>query len=256
MFVEERQRRILDRLRDRGKVTVEELAGDFGVSAPTVRADLGALETRSLLRRTHGGALALTTSLYEPTYAERAVAQNDEKQRIGRAAAGLVQPGETVIIDAGTTTHEVGLALAASGTVDVTVITNNLPTAVALMDAPGITVIVIGGQAQSRRRATLGPLATDFLQPMRADRLFLGVSGVHLTAGFTAVDFDAVQVKRAMIAHAATVVAVADETKIDQAVFAHVAPLSAAALLITDAELSSADIEAFRDAGLRDMLRV
>jgi DeoR family fructose operon transcriptional repressor len=253
MFVEERQRRILDQLRDRGKVTVEGLAADFSVSAPTVRADLASLEARSLLRRTHGGALAVTTSLYEPTYAERAVSQSEEKRRIGRAAAALVQPGETVIIDAGTTTHEVGLALAAAGKKDITVITNNLPTAVALMDTPEITVIVVGGQAQARRRATLGPLATEFLQPMRADRLFLGVSGVHLTAGFTAIDFDAVQVKRAMIAHAATVVAVADETKIGQAVFAHVAPLSAASLLITDAELSGAEREAYLEAGLSEI---
>ncbi len=255
MFVEERQRHILERLRERGKVTVEELVGDFGVSAPTVRADLTALEARALLRRTHGGAIAPTTSLHEPPYVERARAQSDEKRRIGRAAANLVQPGETVILDAGTTTHEVGLALAASGKSGITVITNNLPTALALMDSQNLTVIVIGGQVQARRQATLGPLATEFLQPMRADRLFLGVSGVHPVAGFTAVDFDAAQVKRAMIAHAATVVAVADETKIGQAVFAHVAPLSAAALLVTDAELSPADAESFRDAGLGDVLR-
>jgi DeoR/GlpR family transcriptional regulator of sugar metabolism len=258
MFVEERQRRILDRLHERGKVTVEELSSDFGVSAPTVRADLAALEARHLLRRTHGGALAaVTTSLYEPPYAERAVAQSDEKRRIGRAAAALVQPGETVILDAGTTTHEVGLALAASGIAEVTVITNNLPTAVALMDAgAGFTVIVIGGQVQPRRRATLGPLATEFLQPMRADRLFLGVSGVHPEAGFTAVDFDAVQVKRAMIAHATTVVAVADESKIGQSVFAHVAPLRAASLLVTDAGLTHAEWDVYREAGLPEILRV
>lgn len=250
MFVEERQQRILEFLRDRGKVTVEDLMADFGVSAPTVRADLAALESRRLLRRTHGGALPAATSLYEPTYAERAGAQAIEKRRIGLAAALRIRPGETVILDAGTTTHEVGLALMASGIQGVTVITNNLPTAVALMEAPGLEVIVIGGMAQARRRATLGPLAAEFLQPLNADRLFLGVNGVDPLAGFTVVDFDAASVKRAMIAHAAEVVVVADATKIGQTAFAQVAPLTAASVLLTDNELPSETEAALREAGL------
>ena len=178
-----------------------------------------------------------------------------EKERIGRAAAALIQSGETVILDAGTTTHEIGLALVALGTQGVTVVTNNLPTALALMEAPGIEVIVIGGQVQPRRRAMLGPLATAFLAPFRADRLFLGVSGVHPDAGFTAVDFDAAQVKQAMIAHAAEVVAVADCTKIGQIAFAHVAPLAAVSLLLTDAELTPDTERILREAGLFEVRR-
>ncbi len=249
MFVEERQRRILERLRHRGKVTVEELEGDFRVSAPTVRADLAALEARRLLRRTHGGALPVENSLYEPPYAERAVSHADEKRRIGRAAAEMVRRGETVILDAGTTTHEVGLALAAARK-GITVVTNALPTAAALMEAPDVEVIVVGGQAQGRRRATLGPLAAEFLRPFRADRAFLGVSGADVRAGFTAVDFDAVQVKRAMIEHAGEVIVVADASKAGQAAFAHVAPLAAASLLITDTGLPDALMRALTESGL------
>ncbi|HVK02041.1 MAG TPA: DeoR/GlpR family DNA-binding transcription regulator [Armatimonadaceae bacterium] len=256
MFVEERHRRILERLRERGKVTVEELAGQFNVSSPTVRADLAALETRRLLRRTHGGALPLETSLYEPPYAERAGACHEEKRRIGQAAAALIRPGETVILDAGTTTHEVALALKELGTRGVTVVTNNLPSALLLMDTPGVEVIVVGGQAQPRRRATLGPLAVEFLKPLRADRVFLGVSGVDSQAGLTAVDFDAVQVKRAMIAHAADVVVVADASKVGQAAFAHVAPLSDCRLLLIDSGLSGEDAAALCDAGLSEVRRV
>lgn len=255
MFVEERQQGILERLRSQGKVTVEELTVVFGVSAPTVRADLASLEGRRLLRRTHGGALPPATSLYEPPYAERAGSQSEEKRRIGRAGADLVRVGETVILDAGTTTHEVGLALAAAAIEGVTVVTNALPTAIALMEA-GVEVIVIGGQAQPRRRATLGPLAADFLTPLRADRVFLGVTGVDVAAGFTAVDFDAVQVKRAMIAHSTEVIVVADSTKIGQAAFAHIASLSASALLITDMGLTQQDEERLREGGLSRIVRV
>jgi DeoR/GlpR family transcriptional regulator of sugar metabolism len=250
VFVEERQQQILDRLRAEGKVTVDELTSAFGVSAPTVRADLAALESRRLLRRTHGGALAANQSQHEPPYAERAIAQAGEKRRIAQAAAALIAPGETILLDAGTTTHEIGIALAASGKTEITIVTNNLPTAVALMDAPGLEVIVIGGQLQPRRRALLGPLAVEFLRPIRADRLFLGVSGVDATGGLTAADFDAVQVKRAMLACAASVVVVADASKIGQVAFAHVAPLTAASLLLTDGSADTETLTALREAGL------
>jgi len=256
MFAEERQRSILERLRERGKVTVEELSDEFAVSAPTVRADLAALEARRLLRRTHGGALPAETSLYEPPYAERAVAFAEEKRRIGRLAAELIRPGETVILDAGTTPHEVGRGLAELGTQGVTVVTNNLPTAVLLSDAPGIDVIVIGGLIQPRRRAMLGPLAVDFLAPFQADRVFLGVSGVDVAVGLTAVDFDAVQVKRAMIAHAAEVVVVADSSKIGQKAFAHVAPLTDCAVLVCDGGLGDEDAVRLTEAGINSIRRV
>jgi DeoR family fructose operon transcriptional repressor len=162
----------------------------------------------------------------------------------------MVRSGETVILDAGTTTHEVGLALAASGPRGITVVTNALPTAAALMETPGIDVIVVGGQVQGRRRATLGPLAAEFLASFRADRAFLGVSGVDVDAGLTAADFDAVQLKRAILAHAREVAVVADASKVGQAAFARIAPLSAVPLLLTDAGLADAGERALRGAGL------
>jgi DeoR/GlpR family transcriptional regulator of sugar metabolism len=254
MFVEERQQRILARLKERGKVTVEELAAEFGVSAPTVRSDLAALEGRRLLRRAHGGALPATTSVHEPPYAERAGEWSDEKRRIGRAAAALVRPGETVLLDAGTTAHEVGLALAARGVTGITVVTNNLPTVLALMDAPGIEVVVIGGQLQPRRRACLGPLAAAFVDPFHCDRLFLGVSGVDPDAGLTAADFGASEMKQAMLRRASSVVVVADSSKVGQVAFARVAPLAAVSLLVTDDNLPEDERNRLRDAGVADLL--
>lgn len=246
----------MERLQQNGKVTVEELTQALNVSAPTVRADLSLLETQKQLRRTHGGALRFTSSVFEPPYDERAVSQASEKKRIGQAGADLVRDGETVLLDAGTTTHAVGLALAAANKRDLTVVTNALPTALALMDASsGISTILIGGLIQPRRQATLGPLAADFLGPFRADRVFLGVSGVQARAGITAVDFDAVLVKRAMIAHAGEVVVAADYSKINQAAFAHIAPLSLVDVLLTDGELSSETETVLREAGLKNVFR-
>ena len=234
LYAEERQREILERVRQEGKVSVEELTEALGVSAPTIRADLGTLENRRLLRRTHGGAILPETTLYEPPYAERERARRAEKARIGVAAAARVCDHETVILDAGTTTFEIASRL--KERVGLTVVTNSLEAAWELMDAPPghIEIIVIGGLVHAHRRATLGPLASEFLSRLHVDLVFLGVNGVHPSAGYTVVDFDAAQVKRSMIACAREVVVVADSSKMGVTAFASICPLSSAHVLITD----------------------
>jgi len=236
MYAEERQREILERVRREGKVSVEALTEALGVSAPTIRADLGTLEARRLLRRTHGGAILPETTLYEPPYAERERARQAQKARIGAEAAARVRDHETVLLDAGTTTYEIAVRL--KERVGLTVVTNSLEAAWELMDTPPghIETLVVGGAVHAHRRATLGPLATEFLARLHVDRVFLGVNGVSPDAGYTVVDFDAAQVKRAMIACAREVVVVADSDKFGAIAFAAICPLSSAHLLITDAQ--------------------
>lgn len=240
MFVEERQQRILEMLRDEGKVSVDLLADIFGVSAPTIRADLGALEGRRLLRRTHGGAIPLETTLYEPPFGEREQAQRDEKRRIARIAAARVRDNETVLLDAGTTVTEMARFLHERR--GLTVVTNSLPTAFELAEAGNVDVILVGGLVHAERRATLGPLASDFLRDMKVDRAFIGVNGVSVDAGYTVVDFDAAQVKRTMMDRAREVVVVADHAKLGEATFASVGPLSSAQVLITDGPIERDDL--------------
>jgi DeoR family fructose operon transcriptional repressor len=249
LFAEERQRTILEQLRQRGKVTVEELTLAFRVSPPTIRADLTRLEEQGLLRRTHGGAIAIGNTLYEPPYAERAVLRQAEKRAIARAAAGLVHEGETLLLDAGTTCYEIALLLKEFRA--LTVVTNSLATAQALAENEGIETILIGGTLQPRRRAALGALAARFLDPIRCDRAFVAFSGVHATAGFTVIDFDAAQIKARMLDKAKQAVAVADSSKVGQIAFACVAPLTAVHLFITDAGLLAEDRTALEEAGLR-----
>lgn len=234
MFAEERQREILERLKRDGKASVEALADQFGVSAPTIRADLAFLETKRMLRRTHGGAIAIETTLWEPPYAERELVNQAEKMRIAVVAANMVRDNETVILDAGTTNYEIAIRLKEK--VGLTVVTNSLEAAWALMDAPAghIEVILIGGNLHPRRRATLGHLATGFLDRLYVDRAFIGVNGVHPEAGYTVVDFDAANVKKAMMEHAREVVVVADQTKHCKSTFASIGPLSMAHIFITD----------------------
>ncbi len=248
LFAEERQRAIVEHLRQRGKITVEAMTVVFGVSPPTIRADLTRLEERGLLRRTHGGAIAVGSTLYEPPYAERAILRQLEKRAIAETAAGLVQDGETLLLDAGTTCHEIALVL--KGFRRLTVVTNSLASANALAENDGLEVVLIGGTLQPRRRATLGALAARFLDPIQCDRAFVGVSGVHPTAGLTVVDFDAAQIKRIMLGKGKQAVVVADCSKIGQASFACIGALCTAHLLITDDGAPLEDRAALETAGI------
>jgi DeoR/GlpR family transcriptional regulator of sugar metabolism len=248
MFAEERHRGIVDRLRRTGKVTVEELTAEFGVSSPTIRTDLTRLEEQGLLRRTHGGAIALGQTLYEPPYAERAVLRQREKRAIAVAAASLVAEGETVILDAGTTCLEIARRLKEFHR--LTVVTNSLASAQVLSENDGIQTVVIGGVLQRRREATLGPLATQFLDPIQCDHAFVAVSGIDAVAGLTVIDFDAAQIKRRMLEKAAQPVVVADSSKIGQVAFAAVGPVNLATLLITDSSGTAEQRAALEEAGL------
>ena len=254
LFMEERQRAIHELLNRDGKVAVEELASRFGVSAPTIRSDLARLEEQGLLRRTHGGAIPASPTLFEPPYAQRQVMRQEEKRLIAAAAADLVKPGDTILLDAGTTTYEAALVLRDAP--KLTVVTNSLANAQALMDSPGIEVVLIGGAVQPRRRAILGPLATRFLEDFHVDRAFLAFNGVHHEAGFTVVDFEAAELKRRMMACAAEVVVLSDSGKIGQVAFARVAALTSARLLITDAGAIGDEMNAIEANGLEVLVAV
>jgi len=249
MFAEERQRAILEQLRRKGKVTVDELTQSFQVSPPTIRTDLTRLEEQGFLRRTHGGAIAVGNTLYEPPFSERAVLRQTEKRKIARAASDLVHEGETILLDAGTTCHEIALRLKEFDR--LTVVTNSLATAQTLAENEGIQTILIGGVVQSSRRATLGALATQFLEPIQCDKAFVAFSGVDITTGFSVIDFDAAQVKRQMMTRARQVIAVADSSKIGQTSFARVAGLNEVSTLITDSGIVPEDRYTLEEAGLR-----
>jgi DeoR family fructose operon transcriptional repressor len=249
LFAEERQQAILEQLRQQGKVTVEELTVALRVSSPTIRTDLTRLEEQGLLRRTHGGAIAIGNTLYEPSYAERAVLHQGDKRAIARAAVALVHEGETLLLDAGTTCQEIAQCLKEFRR--LTVVTNSLMSAQTLMENDQIETILIGGVIQARRRAALGPLAVRFLEPIQCDRAFVGMNGVHPTAGFTVTDFDVALVKRKILEKAKQPVVVADCSKIGQACFACVGALSLAELLITDAGIANEDRLALEETGLR-----
>jgi DeoR family transcriptional regulator, aga operon transcriptional repressor len=227
----ERQSRIVEQARRDGFIGIAALSRTLGADRSTVRRDLYELEGLGLLRRTRGGALAASSS-GNTAYAARRDGAVRQKEAIGRAAAGLVGQGETVILDAGSTTFEVAVALQQRR--DVGVITNDLRIAMCLAEYPRDQLVVIGGILREGQYTLLGSRAVGELREMHADRLFLGADAVHSDFGVTNTSLAEVDVKRAMIAAAREVALVADASKFQHRALAPICGIDEVNLVITD----------------------
>jgi DeoR/GlpR family transcriptional regulator of sugar metabolism len=224
---------VLRRLTARSEAGFTELAEEFGVSEMTIRRDLETLEADGLARRVRGGAISVVSRAYEPPLAVRAATASAAKAAIGAAAAALVNDGDTVIIDVGTTTLE--LARALHGRRGLTVVTASLPIAVELGNDPDIRVLVTGGQVRAGELSLTGGMAEDAFGALNCDLAFIGVAGICPVPGLTEYNPDDARVKRAAIAAARRSVVLADSSKLGRVAFATVAPLSAVDAVVTDA---------------------
>ncbi|MFG2017961.1 DeoR/GlpR family DNA-binding transcription regulator [Actinomadura geliboluensis] len=245
----ERHRRIGDALRDRSVVRTEELAVLLGVSAETVRRDLMVLERRGELVRVHGGAtsVAVGSSGEEAPFAERAGADREAKAAIGRAAAALVRPGQTVIIDVGTTALEVARALPPD--FHGVVATCSLLAAAELAGRPRVEVLVAGGRLRPGDLACSGAGTAQFFADLNADVAFLGSGGVDASAGLTDYHLDEVATRRVMIANTVRSYVLADSRKLGRVAAHRVCGLDAFDEVITDKTPSPALREALEESG-------
>lgn len=252
MFPEERQRRILELVRSGAVVKVADLSAEFGVSESSIRRDLRDLERSGLLERTHGGALAADGTLNEPTFAEKTTLSLTEKAAIAAVAASLVHDGDSIILDAGTTTLEIARLLRQRR--NLTVVTNAIPIAAELADIPSIELVVIGGAVKGNTLAMVGPLAERALLDLNVDRVFLGTNGIDLERGLTTPTPAEAAVKQCMIKAAREVVVVADHTKLGKVAFATIGPLCTAHILVSDRGLSPQVVADLRAMGLEVLL--
>jgi DeoR/GlpR family transcriptional regulator of sugar metabolism len=206
----ERHRRIGELLRERQVVRVSALAELLGVSEVTVRRDLETLERRGLLERTHGGAVLAQRLYAEAPYFEAVSANPGEKKMIGAAAARLVEPGDAIYLNGGTTTLEVFRHLEAPG---VKVITNHVGVALESADRD-VELVLVGGHYRAPSNSVVGPFATEALRRTYAHRAFLGVEGVSVRSGLTTPVAAEAEIARLMITQTrGEVVVVADHTK-------------------------------------------
>jgi DeoR family transcriptional regulator, fructose operon transcriptional repressor len=248
MLAAERQRIILNLLRQAGRVTVTELCARFKVSPNTVRRDLRLLQESCSIAVVHGGALINENGDSEIPFPNRQASAVNQKTRIGIRAAQLIGENEAIILDAGTTTHAVAKALSTRR--DLTVITNALNIAQELADSPGIMTIVAGGVVRSKSNCLVGAMVERTLAEWHASKVFLSAGGVDLQVGLTNPNPFEVPIKQAMIKAAQQVILVASSDKFGRRSLVPFAPLQAVQIIVTDNELAPEMAASIRELGI------
>lgn len=250
---ERRAQLILHELLRAGKVSVLSLAHRLKVSPATIRRDLGELEQRGLLRRSHGGAVPVQPLLYEPfrhisSYHEQERQRGAEKRRIGLVASELVSDGDILAIGAGTTATQVARSVCLHK--GITVLTNAVNVAMELSHRDDLKVIVTGGFLSGDWFALVGPAAIESVGEIFVDKVFIGVDGIHIEHGLTTNYPDQATIHRAMMRQARKKIVVADHRKIGAVGTALIAPVSEVDILITDKGVSDEAIAPFVSIGI------
>ncbi|PYI53423.1 DeoR/GlpR family DNA-binding transcription regulator [Paenibacillus flagellatus] len=248
MLPVERKMRIVEYVKQNRVATVAALAKQFQVHEATIRRDLAEIEMEGLLRRTHGGVVVDRGANSEASFSERAHEQTEQKERIGKAAAALVEDGDHVILDSGTTTMHIARHLQhRSG---ITVVTNDINIAAELKDAPGITVIVTGGLLYRSSYMLNGMFTDQVLGTLHVQKAFIGTPAIHPKHGLTHPEAQLVPTKQGMIRAAQEIIVVADDTKIGKLSLHTVAPIEALHRFVTGYEATEAQTQAFRESGV------
>jgi DeoR/GlpR family transcriptional regulator of sugar metabolism len=235
MKAAERQLRIRQIFETRDFVDLETLCREFDTSESSVRRDLDVLEQAGALRRVYGGAVSVQSPPSRAfDYAAESVRLSDEKSRIARVAAGLIEDGQTVILDGGSTVAAVARELSAKS---LHIVTNSLPIAESLESLRNIELTLTGGYLDPRLRVMLGPFCEQMLGAIRADALIMGIGGVT-ESGFSNNNTLVVGSEQKMIQVASKVIIVADRTKFGRGGMIPVAPLDAADFVISDVGLA------------------
>lgn len=248
MLIEERRREILETLRMEGRVVVAELARRFRTSQVTIRKDLEILHSNGKIHRTHGGALpAHESALEDPTLREKEKLHRKQKIQIAAAAAQMVEEGQVVILDSGTTTTAIARALRHHQ--NLTIITNAV-NIVAELAGTSLEVILTGGSLRKNSFSLVGPIAEETLHRLNADILFLGVDGFDVHYGLSTPNLLEAKVNRAMMDVSRMVVAVCDSSKFGRRSLSLIAPTAAVHRVITDRMAPKSDIDQLRKAGI------
>ena len=231
MLAAERRDVLIERLRADGKLVAKEIAAELGVAEDSVRRDLREMAAAGLCQRVYGGALPVSPAAGD--YASRATVATSSKERVAAAAAALIRPGATVLLDGGTTALAVTAALPPG--LAATIVTHSPTVAAALVGHPSVDVYVLGGRLFKHSAVTCGAAAAEAARGVTADLFLLGVTGVHHEAGLTTGDADEAAMKRTLAGRAAETYVLASTEKIGAASPFLVLPPTAVTAIITDA---------------------
>jgi DeoR family transcriptional regulator of aga operon len=245
---EERRRAILEIVNREGRVLVGDLSRQFETSQVTIRKDLESLHAHGLVHRTHGGALpSREGALADPTLREKEKLRRKEKMRIAEAAASMVEEGQVIILDSGTTTTAVARAL--RGFHNLTIVTNAVNIAAELAGAD-VEVLLTGGTLRKNSFSLVGPIAEDTLRRLNADFLFLGVDGFDVHYGLSTPNLLEAKVNRVMVEISKMVIAVCDSSKFGRRSLSHIISPEAVHHVITDRGAPKSDLKALKKAGI------
>jgi len=247
---------ILTELQQTGRISVETLSESLQVSVVTIRRDLDALERKGLLRRTHGGAISIDPLFYEPfrrdqsflAQVERAA---EEKRRIGRAAAALINSGETIALTPGTTTTEVIRGLPIN--YNITVVTNAVNVAMELSKRKDVYVFVTGGRLHGEWFSLVGSAAVKSLENMLINTMFIGADGMDAAWGASCFNADEAELNSTMMKLARRRVAVVDHGKLGVVANWRICHTTELNILITDTAASDEAIAPFQKLGIEVM---
>ena len=243
MLVADRRDLLLTRLHDEGKILAGEIARELGISEDTIRRDLRELAAAGQCQRVYGGAVPVSRALVD--YRSRAMVEPQSKARIAARAAQLINPGDRVILDGGTTTLAVTRALPPD--LQATVITHSPTIAAALIDHPTVEILLLGGRIYKHSAVACGAATAEAARAVTADLFLLGVTGVHAEHGLTTGDADEAAMKRTLAAQAADTYVLASAEKIGAVSAYKVLDLDATTAILTDAHDEDA-LEALRRA--------
>ena len=245
MLPNQRREKIFELIKEDGHAKVTQLSRIFRVTEVTIRQDLEKLEKEGHIKREHGGAYLKNVESNVKSITLRNQENLPEKTSIARKALELIEEGDTIILDSGSTTTEIAKLI--TGFKNLTVITNALNIALILGGDPGINLVVTGGEFKAPTLSLTGQKAADFFNNLHVDRLFLATAGITLKAGLTYPSISDIVVKRAMIESADVVYLVADASKIGRTAFASLGSLSLIDYLITDSKITEKDISLMKE---------
>ncbi len=241
MLPTHRREKILELIREDGHAKVFQLSKIFKVTEVTIRQDLEKLEKDGFIERDHGGAYLKNMGVNVKNITLQNQENLAEKAAIAKKALELINEGDTIILDSGSTTTEIARLI--TGFKNLTVITNSLNIAFILGADPGINLIVTGGEFKAPTLSLTGQKAADFFNDLHVDKLFLATAGITLKSGLTYPSISDICVKRAMIESANMVYLVADSSKIGKSSFASLGALSLIDYLITDAKINQTETD-------------
>lgn len=246
MLTTHRKQQILDLLKQNGQVIAKEVSRAMGLSEDTIRRDLREMAQDGLLQRVHGGALPASPAVAD--FAGRELLRHDGKVAIGAAAAAMVQPGQVILLDGGTTAREVARHLPLR--LKATIVTHSPTIALELIHHPELEVILVGGRLFKHSVVSVGAVAIETISHIHADTFFMGVTGVHPKTGLTTGDYEEAAVKRAMSHAAGDTIVLASAEKLNAASPYRVVGLEEISGIITERSADDAFTKPYEDAGI------